>query len=52
MPSPKILVLAGSIRTGALSGKLAALAAKELAIADAEVTRISLGSSGVASTSS
>jgi NAD(P)H-dependent FMN reductase len=42
MTSPKILVFAGSIRTGALSGKLAALAAKELALADAEVTRISL----------
>ena len=42
MASPKILVFAGSIRTGALSGKLAALAAKELALADAEVTRISL----------
>jgi len=42
MASPKILVFAGSTRTGALSGKLAALAAKELAIADADVTRISL----------
>lgn len=42
MASPKILVFAGSTRTGALSGKLAALAAKELALADAEVTRISL----------
>ena len=42
MTSPKILVFAGSIRTGALSAKLAALAAKELALADAEVTRISL----------
>ena len=42
MASPKILVFAGSIRTGALSGKLAALAAKELALADADVTRISL----------
>ena len=41
-PPPKILVFAGSIRTGALSGKLAALAAKELALADADVTRISL----------
>jgi chromate reductase len=43
MAQPKILVFAGSIRTGALSGKLAALAAKELALADVEVTRISLG---------
>ena len=42
MASPKILVFAGSIRTGALSGKLAALAAKELALADADVTQISL----------
>ncbi|MCB1502890.1 MAG: NAD(P)H-dependent oxidoreductase [Bauldia sp.] len=42
MASPKILVFAGSTRTGALSGKLAALAAKELALADGEVTRISL----------
>ena len=40
--TPKILVLAGSIRTGALSGKLAALAARDLAAAGAEVTHISL----------
>jgi NAD(P)H-dependent FMN reductase len=39
---PKILVFAGSIRSGALSAKLAALTAKELAIADADVTKISL----------
>ena len=39
MASPKILVFAGSIRSGALSVKLAALAAKELALADAEVTQ-------------
>jgi NAD(P)H-dependent FMN reductase len=39
---PKILVFAGSIRTGALSAKLAALAAKEIALADGEVTTISL----------
>ena len=38
----RILVFAGSVRSGALSGRLAALAAKELALADAEVTRISL----------
>jgi chromate reductase, NAD(P)H dehydrogenase (quinone) len=39
----KILVFAGSIRSGALSAKLAAAAAKELSlIADAEVTQISL----------
>ena len=40
--SPKILVFAGSIRTGALSQKLANVAAKELALADADVTKISL----------
>jgi chromate reductase len=40
--TPKILVLAGSTRTGALSGKLAALAARDLAAAGAEVTHISL----------
>ena len=43
MTSPRILVFAGSIRTGALSGKLAAAAAKELALNDADVTKISLG---------
>jgi len=43
MNPTKILVFAGSIRTGALSAKLAALAAKELALADADVTQISLG---------
>jgi NAD(P)H-dependent FMN reductase len=42
MPSARILVFAGSIRTGALSGKLAAAAAKEIALADADVTTISL----------
>jgi len=42
MPNPKILVFAGSIRTGSLSTKLAAVAAKHLALADADVTRISL----------
>ncbi|MEO8669360.1 MAG: NAD(P)H-dependent oxidoreductase [Bauldia sp.] len=40
--SPKILVFAGSIRTGSLSAKLAAIAAKEIAIADGDVTKISL----------
>jgi NAD(P)H-dependent FMN reductase len=39
---PKILVFAGSIRTGALSAKLAAIAAREIALADTEVTKISL----------
>jgi chromate reductase len=42
MTPPKILVFAGSIRTGALSQKLANIAAKELALADADVTKISL----------
>jgi chromate reductase, NAD(P)H dehydrogenase (quinone) len=37
-----ILVFAGSIRSGALSAKLAALAAKELSLVDADVTHISL----------
>src|SRR5262245_53691547 len=42
MTPPRILVFAGSIRSGALSQKLADVAAKELALADAEVTKISL----------
>jgi chromate reductase len=42
MPLPKILVFAGSIRTGSYNARLAALAAKELALMGAEVTRISL----------
>jgi chromate reductase, NAD(P)H dehydrogenase (quinone) len=42
MNPTKILVFAGSIRTGALSVKLAAAAAKEIALIDAEVTTISL----------
>jgi len=42
MPSAKVLVFAGSTRSGALSIKLAAAAAKEIALADAEVTQISL----------
>ena len=42
MPIPKILVLAGSVRTGSFNARLAALAAKEIARAEAEVTRISL----------
>ena len=41
MPA-KILVLAGSIRAGSFNAKLAAAATKELALMDAEVTRISL----------
>jgi chromate reductase len=42
MPFPKILVIPGSNRTGSHNVKLAALAAKELTLIDAEVTRISL----------
>jgi chromate reductase len=42
MPVPKILVFAGSIRTGSHNARLAALAAKGLALAGADVTRISL----------
>ena len=42
MSTPKILVFAGSIRTGSFNARLAALAAKELALAGADVTRISL----------
>jgi NAD(P)H-dependent FMN reductase len=43
MAAPKILVFAGSIRTGSFNARLAALAVKELALADVDVTRISLG---------
>lgn len=39
---PRILLFAGSIRTGAYSGKVADCAQKELALQGAEVTRISL----------
>ncbi len=39
---PKILVFAGSIRTGAFSGRTADAATKELALQGADVTRISL----------
>jgi chromate reductase len=42
MSLPKILVFAGSIRSGSHNARLAALAAKLLALADAEVTHISL----------
>ncbi len=42
MPAPKILVIPGSLRTGSHNTRLAALAVKELALAEAEVTRISL----------
>ena len=39
---PKILIFAGSIRTGAYSGKTADCAQRELAVQGADVTRISL----------
>jgi NAD(P)H-dependent FMN reductase len=42
MSLPKILVFAGSIRTGSHNARLAALAVKELMLAGADVTRISL----------
>ncbi|WP_296746626.1 NADPH-dependent FMN reductase [Mesorhizobium sp.] len=40
---PRILVFAGSVRSGAFSGRTADVAQKELAVQGAEVTRISLG---------
>lgn len=40
--APRILVFAGSTRSGAYSGKTADIAQKELALQGAEVTRISL----------
>jgi NAD(P)H-dependent FMN reductase len=42
MAVPKILIIPGSLRTGSSNAKLAALAAKEFLLAEAEVTRISL----------
>ena len=42
MPAPKILVFAGSIRTGSMNAQLAALAAKEFTLAGADTTHISL----------
>jgi chromate reductase len=42
MPTPKVLVFAGSIRAASFNARLAALAAKELALAEADVTHISL----------
>jgi NAD(P)H-dependent FMN reductase len=42
MAAPKILVIPGSLRTGSHNARLAALAAKELVLAEGEVTRISL----------
>ena len=42
MSALKILVIPGSLRSGSLNAKLAAVAAHELALAGAEITRISL----------
>ena len=42
MPIPKILVIPGSLRAKSYNVRLAALATKELTLADADVTRISL----------
>ncbi len=42
MPIPKILVFAGSIRTGSFNARLAANAAKQLVLMDVDVTHISL----------
>jgi chromate reductase len=42
MSGPKILVIPGSLRSGSHNVRLAALATKELALAEAEVTRVSL----------
>jgi len=42
MPTPKILIIPGSLRTGSHNARLAALAAKELVLLEAEITRISL----------
>ncbi|WP_186395446.1 NADPH-dependent FMN reductase [Stappia sp. TSB10GB4] len=42
MKDVRILILSGSIRTGSYNTKLAALAAKTAAMADAKVTQISL----------
>jgi NAD(P)H-dependent FMN reductase len=42
MQTPKVLVIPGSLRTGSFNARLAALAAKQLALLEADVTRISL----------
>jgi chromate reductase, NAD(P)H dehydrogenase (quinone) len=42
MPVPKILVIPGSLRAASYNARLAALVTKELTLADADVTRISL----------
>lgn len=42
MRSPRIIVCSGSARSGSYNGKLVSLAAKRLAILDADVTHLSL----------
>jgi NAD(P)H-dependent FMN reductase len=42
MSAPKILVIPGSLRSGSHNARLAAIATKELMLADADATRISL----------
>lgn len=42
MSNPKIMVMSGSSRAGSVNTKLAALVGKKLALADAEVTKVSL----------
>src|SRR4051812_13049460 len=42
MPAPKILIIPGSLRAGSHNVRLAAWAAKELALIDIQTTRISL----------
>ena len=42
MTTPRILVIAGSLRSGSYNARLAALATKELTLAEADVTHISL----------
>lgn len=42
MPVPKILIIPGSVRSKSHNARLAALAAKEFTMTDAEVSRISL----------
>ena len=43
MPALKILVIPGSIRTGSINARLAAVAVEELALLDVDVSLISLG---------
>lgn len=42
MPPVKILVIPGSLRTGSINARLAAVVAKEFALAGVDVTRLSL----------